>query len=149
MRSPTLLIPAEEFVKRADIVAFAVNWAKERLSGGPVLIGSQSDPEAVRQAKSQLGAEVASQAVERGLAATALGLVDAGVRRLIVAGGESSGAVAAELGLTETTVGAEIAPGVPWLFSTDPQLAVAFKSGNFGGPSFFRDAFAMLEPNLR
>ena len=68
-----------------------------------------------------------------------------GVRTLIVAGGDTSGGVSEALGLTALRIGPEIAPGVPWtLHDGTPGLLVAFKSGNFGGPSFFLDAIAMV-----
>ncbi len=65
-----------------------------------------------------------------------------GVRRLVVAGGETSGAVVGALGVEGLTIGPEIDPGVPWTFSIgEPTLALALKSGNFGTPDFFTKAF--------
>jgi len=64
----------------------------------------------------------------------------------VVAGGETSGAVVARLGVRRLTIGEEIAPGVPWTFAegAGPDLLLALKSGNFGARTFFRDAFARL-----
>ncbi len=66
----------------------------------------------------------------------------------MVAGGETSGAVTQALGVTRLDVGFEIAPGVPWTFaqSDGKLIALALKSGNFGGPAFFDDALNALEP---
>ena len=72
-------------------------------------------------------------------------LVAAGVRRLVVAGGETSGAVVSALGVEGLDIGREIDPGVPWTFSIgEPRLALALKSGNFGSEDFFTKAFAQL-----
>jgi uncharacterized protein YgbK (DUF1537 family) len=81
--------------------------------------------------------------IERRLAAVAQDAVAHGARRVVVAGGETSGAVIQALGVHALAVGEEIAPGVPWMTSLgDPPLALALKSGNFGGPDFFREALA-------
>ena len=81
--------------------------------------------------------------IEQRLAAIAKDAVDHGARRVVVAGGETSGAVLQALGVRALAVGEEIAPGVPWMTSLDdPPLALALKSGNFGGPDFFREALA-------
>jgi uncharacterized protein YgbK (DUF1537 family) len=80
------------------------------------------------------------------MARVASGLVERGVRRLVVAGGETSGAVVQALGVTGLRIGRQIDPGVPWTVSLgDPSLALALKSGNFGGPDFFLRAFEVLE----
>ena len=88
--------------------------------------------------------------VEEVLSAIALGLVRAGVRQLVVAGGETSGAVVQALGIRAMTIGPQIDPGVPWTCAASPAapeepLHLALKSGNFGGADFFSAAFARLE----
>lgn len=129
-----------------DGVPAALDWARERLGAGPVLVAASADPEAVRAVQARHGREAASAAIEAGLARLAEGLVAAGVRRLVVAGGETSGAVVDRLGIPGFRLGPEIAPGVPVLVTLGdgPQLAVALKSGNFGGPDFFAQALARL-----
>ena len=79
------------------------------------------------------------------MAEVAKGLVSRGVRRLVVAGGETSGAVVQALGISGLRIGPQIDPGVPWTASLDdPPLALALKSGNFGTNDFFTRAFACL-----
>ena len=70
----------------------------------------------------------------------------AGVRRLVVAGGETSGAVVGRLGVKRLRIGAEIDPGVPWTLAegAGPPMLLALKSGNFGGRDFFLQAFERL-----
>jgi uncharacterized protein YgbK (DUF1537 family) len=99
---------------------------------------STADPERVASVQRELGTGNAARLVETALAGIARELVDRGVRRLVVAGGETSGAVTGALGVRSARVGVELDPGVPWLATdTDPALAVLLKSGNFGGPDFF------------
>ncbi len=113
------------------------------LADGPVLVYSTAEPEEVAAAQAALGVGGASARVEATLAEVARRLVDGGVRRLVLAGGETSAAVLQALGVRALAVGPEIAPGVPWMASLDePPLAVALKSGNFGGPDFFLEAVA-------
>ena len=84
----------------------------------------------------------------------AQGLVARGVRRLVVAGGETAGAAVKALGITGLRIGGQIDPGVPWTVSLpaspgEPPLALALKSGNFGAPDFFLRAFAVLDGEAR
>ncbi|MDB5458303.1 MAG: uncharacterized protein JWO72_44 [Caulobacteraceae bacterium] len=125
----------------------AIAWALARLDGGPVLIASSAPPGEVQALQARFGREAGGRAIEDGLAAIAQGLVEAGVRRLIVAGGETSGAVVDQLGLAAFAIGPEIAPGVPVLRTVGgrgPQMMLALKSGNFGGPDFFADAAKLM-----
>ncbi len=127
----------------------ALAWAKPRLGENPILISATAPPEKVAQAQSRLGRERAGAVVEETMAAVARGLADAGVRRLVVAGGETAGAVVQALGVTGLRIGRQIDPGVPWTASLprslgEPALALALKSGNFGAPDFFLRAFAVL-----
>ena len=97
-----------------------------------------------------LGRDRAGAFVEETLATIAQGLVARGVRRLIVAGGETAGAVVQALGITGLRIGRQIDPGVPWTVSLgEPPLALALKSGNFGAADFFLRAFAVLDANTR
>lgn len=106
--------------------------------GLPVLYSS-SDPDAVRAVQQRYGRERSAEAFERLFADVARRLVAAGVQRLIVAGGETSGAVTDALAPQTLAIGPEIDPGVPALRVSDT-LVIALKSGNFGAPDFFRKA---------
>lgn len=128
-------------------VAAALDWARPQLAAGPVLIASSAAPAQVAALRARPDAESTGHRIEQAMAAIAAGLVEAGTRRLIVAGGETSGAVVDRLGVAGFRIGAEIAPGVPVLRALSgqgPDLLMALKSGNFGGPNFFRDALALM-----
>ncbi len=129
-----------------DQVAEAVDWGRRRLGEKPVLIYASAPPESVRQAQEQLGVERAGQLVEQALARIAKELVSAGVCRLIVAGGETSGAVVSSLGISALRIGHQIDPGVPWTETnvSGVNIALALKSGNFGAEDFFSRAFEVL-----
>jgi 3-dehydrotetronate 4-kinase len=130
---------------KEHVIAQALAWAKPRLGTEPLLIAASESPEAVVQHQQAHGREHVGHLIESSLAEIARGLVDAGVRRLILAGGETSSAAVERLRLRALRIGPTIDPGVPWTFSlgTDP-LALALKSGNFGAPDFFTSAFNKL-----
>jgi uncharacterized protein YgbK (DUF1537 family) len=125
-----------------DVAAQAVGWAAPRLGQQPVLVYATAAPETVREVQRQLGVDRAGTLVEQALADVAVGLVARGVGRLVVAGGETSGACVQALGVRQLRIGAQIDPGVPWCHAAQPGLHLALKSGNFGGVDFFRRAFA-------
>ena len=131
-----------------DVVSAALDWAAGRIGQQPVLIYATATPDAVRQAQAELGVGQAGQLVENALAAIARGLVRAGVGQMIVAGGETSGAVVKALGVKGLRIGPEIDPGVPWTSTLHddgtPPLALALKSGNFGSEDFFLKAWDKL-----
>jgi len=109
-----------------------------------VLIYATASAQELNAVQSELGAMQAGALVEGCLAHIALGLVEQGLRRLVVAGGETSGAVVQALGVTRLRIGPAICPGVPWTqaegMPLDSPLHLALKSGNFGGPDFFDEA---------
>ena len=123
----------------ADILAA---WALEQASDIPPLLYSSDTPEAVAAAQAQYGKDRAAHAIETLFAATAQKLVEGGVRRLISAGGETSGAIVEALALDGLEIGPEIDPGVPAMRAGE--LGVALKSGNFGGADFFMKAARVL-----
>ena len=127
-----------------DLAAEALAWAESRLGERPVLIYATAGPDTVRAVQQQLGAHDAGALVETLLARVAAGLVARGVGRLVVAGGETSGACVQALDVAQLRVGPQIDPGVPWCHATvnGQGLHLALKSGNFGGPDFFTRAFA-------
>ncbi|HET7716635.1 MAG TPA: 3-oxo-tetronate kinase [Bauldia sp.] len=123
--------------------AEAVAWAAARLAVGPCLVSATSAPAEVKAAQAALGADRAAAVIEEALAAVAFALRQAGVRRFVVAGGETSGAVATALGVSQLAVGPQIAPGVPWCVTLGAEaVALALKSGNFGGEDFLAEAIA-------
>jgi uncharacterized protein YgbK (DUF1537 family) len=127
-----------------DVVSDVLDWAAQRLSEKPILIYSTGTPEKVKAVQARLGREQAGALVEETFGKIAKGLIMKGVRRLLVAGGETSGAVVSALGVEGLAIGPEIDPGVPWTFSIgEPSLALALKSGNFGTPDFFTKAFRL------
>ena len=124
-----------------DVAAQAMAFASRRISDGPVLIYASAAPEKVSEVQATLGRDHAGELVEGVMAQVARELVALGVRKLVVAGGETSGAVVSALKVRALRIGPQIDPGVPWTASIgDPKLALALKSGNFGGPDFFQKA---------
>jgi len=122
-----------------------VAWVKDQPADRTPLVYSSADPEAVAAAQAKLGRDKAGTIVEEALAAAAVGLADAGFTRLIVAGGETSGAVVNGLGVTALEIGPEIDPGVPWTRAIGGRdMVLALKSGNFGAPDFFLKAWEKL-----
>ena len=121
----------------------ALAWAVERLGDAPVLVAASATPDRVAALQARLGRDAAGALVEEAMARIAVGLVAAGVRRMVVAGGETSGAAVAALGVQRLAIGREIDPGVPWTYAegSGPPLLLALKSGNFGGRNFFAGAF--------
>lgn len=135
----------------AALARQALAWAEDKLDAErPVVIAASATPEKVAALQQRLGRDAAGALVEQALATVAEGLVARGVGRLVVAGGETSGAVVQRLGIATLRIGAEIDPGVPWTFADMPRASgatpagihLALKSGNFGARDFFLKAFA-------
>jgi uncharacterized protein YgbK (DUF1537 family) len=148
-QAPAFHVDPLQLARGDDVVAAALDWAAAHAGQAPLLIYATATPETVRAVQAQLGAERAGSLVEEALAAIALGLVRLGVGQLIVAGGETSGAVVKALGVSGLRIGPEIDPGVPWTTALQaegagPPLALALKSGNFGSPDFFLKAWSSL-----
>lgn len=136
----TLVLSIGDLTDGDAAVRRALDFAVHALAAGPILITTDHDaPDAVRAVAGLSPPEV-SRRIELAMGRIAVDLKQLGVRRFIVAGGETSGAVADALDLQSALVGPEISVGVPWIVTEQSGLAVAFKSGNFGVPSFFRDA---------
>ncbi len=125
----------------------ARDWLSRQAPGANPIIYATAEPAEVRLAQERLGVARAGQVVEEALAELAVLARDRGIRRFVVAGGETSGAVAKALDVTRLDIGQEIAPGVPWTSCTSGghRIALTLKSGNFGRESFFSDALAALE----
>jgi 3-dehydrotetronate 4-kinase len=143
---PVLRLSAEALIEGADEADRALSWAKDRIASGPVVIASSNEPERVAALQARYGRDKAGHAIEHRLADIASGLVAQGVRRLVVAGGETSGAAVDRLGVSAFRLGPEIAPGVPLMRTVGRkggELQMALKSGNFGGRDFFNRALSM------
>jgi 3-dehydrotetronate 4-kinase len=144
---PVLHLDPDQAVAGKDEARRALAWARDRLKQGPILIASSSKPDEVAALQARHGRDTAGHAIEQAMADIAAGLVQSGVRRLVVAGGETSGAVVDRLRIPGFLVGAEIAAGVPVLRAvgaSEGSMLLALKSGNFGGPEFFGDALKLM-----
>ncbi len=145
---PAMAIDPLRLAAGENLVAQTLAWAQPLLAKGPVLVYSTAEPKAVKSVQGRLGVEQAGAMVERAIAAIARGLVDLGVRQLVVAGGETSGACVQALGVRQLQIGQQIDPGVPWCWGRDGaghHLHMALKSGNFGAEDFFSKAFTLLK----
>jgi uncharacterized protein YgbK (DUF1537 family) len=124
----------------------AIDWMGDRLGATPVVIAASAPPDKVAAVQQRFGRDAAGALIEDALARIAEALVARGVRRLVVAGGETSGAAVARLGVRRLRIGTEIDPGVPWTYAegSGAPLLLALKSGNFGARDFFLKAFERL-----
>ncbi len=139
---PTMALDPLELAEGSAGIERALAFAERHIGEGPILFSSSAAPEAVAKVQARLGRGRAGTVVETAMAAIAKGLIEQGVRRLVVAGGETSGAVVDALGVKALKIGPPIDPGVPWTLSLgQPELLLALKSGNFGAPDFFIKAF--------
>ena len=111
---------------------------------GLPLLYTSDDPAEVRRAQAQFGSDASAHAIESLFASLAALAVQRGVRRLITAGGETSGAVVQALGATALEIGPRIDPGVPALRLVGAPVVLALKSGNFGAVDFFAKAAKIL-----
>ena len=144
---PAFHLDPDRILTGANEAQRALDWAKPRLAEGPVLIASSATPDQVAALQAHHGRDAAGHAIEQTMADIAESLVKSGVRRLIVAGGETSGAVVDRLRIPGFLVGVEIAAGVPVLRAVGAEagdMLLALKSGNFGGPEFFADAIGLM-----
>jgi len=124
-----------------------LEWVRTQSFDSAPLVYATASPEKVKVAQDVLGVETAGGIIEDTLAKCALEARNAGARRFVVAGGETSGAVTKALEVTQLNIADEIAPGVPWTFceSGGHQIALTLKSGNFGSETFFADALSKLD----
>ncbi|NEI96876.1 3-oxo-tetronate kinase [Rhizobium ruizarguesonis] len=144
---PVLRLDPERLLAGPDEIAAAISWAGDRISAGPVVVAASAAPETVSRLQSLYGREATGHAIETATSIIATELVERGVRRLVVAGGETSGAAVDRLAIPAFLIGPEIAPGVPVLRTVgnaQGDMLLALKSGNFGGEDFFTAALAMM-----
>lgn len=144
---PVFELDALAIPDAAALATAALAWADGSLGDKPIVIAASAPPDKVAALQTRLGREHAGSLIEDAIARVAAGLIARGVRKLVVAGGETSGSVVGRLGVHSLRIGTEIDPGVPWTFAegSGPGLLLALKSGNFGATDFFLKAFRILE----
>jgi uncharacterized protein YgbK (DUF1537 family) len=147
---PHFRVAPEELASKFEkTLENALLWAQEHRSDpNPLLVYTSGSPDEIASNQKILGAGHAGDLCERFLAAIAHHLVEDEIRQLIVAGGETSGAVVTKLGIDLLRIGPEIDPGVPWTLASGGrhEIALALKSGNFGSEEFFVNAWQLLGP---
>ncbi|PHM67426.1 type III effector HopAN1 [Xenorhabdus stockiae] len=143
--APAMVLDVGECVNNPDYSSYLVNWVMEqtKCEWAPMLYATQS-PEDLRVTQKQYGAKQSSDAVEQIFAQLADKLKRQGFNTFILAGGETSGRVVKSLETHQFTIGAAIAPGVPWVYDLQNDYWLVLKSGNFGDINFFRNAQDML-----
>lgn len=140
-QNPTYKITAEDVIEGRLVPKTLADWLIE--AEGLPLAYSSADPNHVREVQKKYGSEHAAKSLEDFFAEVARLLVASGVKSLLIAGGETSGAVVEGLELETLEIGPEIDPGVPVLCA-GPNLVIALKSGNFGAPDFFTKAAGVI-----
>ena len=148
-RAPVFKLDPLAIAEGRPVADEALGWAKPLLGEEPIAISATAPPDEVADIQRRLGRERAGALVGETRAEIAHGLAAHGVRRFVIAGGETAGAIVQALGVTGLRIGRQIDPGVPWTVSLpgsrgEPALALALKSGNFGAPDFFLRAFTVL-----
>jgi uncharacterized protein YgbK (DUF1537 family) len=144
-KRPAFRIDPLALASGEPVIARALAFARQHLDQQPALIYATTTPEQVKQVQAELGVERAGLLIEQALADIAAALLESGVRRFVIAGGETSGAVVKALGVRALRIGAQIDPGVPATASIgSTPLALALKSGNFGSIDFFEKALRHL-----
>ena len=145
-RVPALQLDPLTMPDVARMVAATRDWLAGKLGKTPVVIAASAPPDQVAELQKRLGRDAAGALIEQTLAQIAEDLVARGVRRIVVAGGETAGAVVSRLHVHSLRIGGEIDPGVPWTYAegSGEPLLMALKSGNFGAPDFFLKAFEVL-----
>ncbi len=149
---PMRLAATDAPVESGEGLSEALRWLDAQALEAPKLVAATAEPVELNKVQKALGVSEAGERVERALAHIARYALQRGVRKIVVAGGETSGAITTELGVSNLLVGPEIAPGVPWTFArvatgddASTTVALALKSGNFGKETFFNDSIQLLE----
>lgn len=141
---PTFELTTEAVMAGQITAQNVVDWYNVQNDPCP-LIYSSADPETVAAAQEKWGRDALADGIEVLFGNIARALVDNGVTRLVLAGGETSGAVIDALNAQALEIGPEIDPGVPAIRVQGRDLALALKSGNFGAEDFFERAAKFLD----
>lgn len=140
-RHPSFAIDPRAIARGEDVVGRAIEFAVDSLGTDVPLVYSTADPAEIEDIQRELGVERSAALVEGAMGRVAQAVVAAGARRLVIAGGETSGAAVSALGVDGIRIGEEVDPGVPWTVTLDdPAIGLLLKSGNFGAPDFFTKA---------
>jgi 3-dehydrotetronate 4-kinase len=142
-RHPVLGLLPDAVMDGSMSVQRAFDWAMERIDAMPMVYSSAA-PQSVKAMQEKYGRERVAGVIEHFMGQLAVRLTRAGVTRLVVGGGETSGAVVTALGVAAFAIGPEIDPGVPALAVGGSPLRLALKSGNFGGLDFYEKAAKVL-----
>ena len=142
---PCLRVDIDRVARGEPVVEEATQWALSRRERTPVLVYGSADPREVREIQERYGRTESGDMMESTLSGIARKLVDNGFDKMVVAGGETAGAVVTALNIASLRIGGEIDPGVPWTESLSPAMMIALKSGNFGGEDFFVKSLSMLD----
>lgn len=144
-RYRTLKLNPIELAESNSSLNNAVDWVIQAKGKEPILVYASAPPDAVNEAQKRLGRDLASSIVENALAKIASAAVQNGFRRIVVAGGETAGAVVSNLGIKGIMIGEQIDPGVPTTVSIgNPTIGLVLKSGNFGSVNFFEKALKVM-----
>ena len=141
--APAKEIRAQDVMSGAIDPASLADWVMSQDTAP--LVFSSADPDIVRAAQDSFGRDVIAHRIETLFADLAAALVTRGVTRIVVAGGETSGAVVTGLKAQTLLIGPKLANGVPALRAGD--VALALKSGNFGDEDFFTTALQDMGPS--
>lgn len=141
----TLKLNPVELAESNSALDNAVDWVIQAKGKKPILVYASAPPDAVKEVQQRLGRDLASSTVENALAKIARAAVQNGFRRIVVAGGETAGAVVSKLGIKGIMIGEQIDPGVPTTVSIgNPSIGLVLKSGNFGSADFFEKALKVM-----
>jgi 3-dehydrotetronate 4-kinase len=143
---PVLTLKMEELARGDEAIERAIAWARARLDDGPVAIATSASPQDVAHVQATLGVSQAARLAEEALGRIAVELWGAGVRRFVVAGGETAGAVLAHMKVTRLRVGPFVGPSLPVAVAEDRDLtAFCLKSGKLGREDAFAQALIGME----
>lgn len=136
-RHPVFRIDLLEAAEDADYVSKVLQWAEGHIDNGPVAIASSADAEELKRTQGSLGRRGAADLADRILGEVAVGLFAQGVRKFVVAGGETSGQVINSLGIRQVEVSSfdELGGGYCHQGGADP-ISFVLKAGALGKEDF-------------
>lgn len=141
--APSIELVAKRVMNGNYDIATLTNWVMDQPA--PPLIYSSADPDEVATAQAKFGGVMIAEKIETLFSDLAISLAARGVERIVVAGGETSGAVVTGLSADILEIGPRIAAGVPAIAVAGRPLVLALKSGNFGEVDFFQSALDILK----